>query len=276
MKTKKYLFSAILLAVIISAASSSCYKIFKTHAPKEVNTGETFEVKMVVIDNGDSNQKEVTDWSVAAIRVPEDWDVKCGAGTYKSYAEDWVYYSDGKPANASYTMRYSEDLSNLYNQAAPKEGYKWFAYASITKVTKFMSACWRNGCDSAVVTFTVTAGNTPGDYEIDYVAADSESEDSPRSFKEVSKLKDNDRMLNASTIRSFKVPTTKNTANYANGLASKITVRGTENGIESVKASSKKNKGIYTLDGKKLSDGNSLKGITPGTYIIDGKKTVVK
>ena len=72
-----------LLAMFVSAMVTSCYKIFKTHAPKEVTAGQKFDVKMVVVDNGDAYQKEMTDWSVAAIRVPEDWDVKCGAQDYR-------------------------------------------------------------------------------------------------------------------------------------------------------------------------------------------------
>lgn len=279
MKLNRNFATVIVLAIIVSFASASCYKILRTHAPNEVMTGETFQVKMVVVDNGDSHQQEITDWSVAAVRVPEDWDVKCGTGAYESFAEDWVYYTDGKPAKAKYSMRFSESLSKAYNESAPKEGYKWVAFTSTSKVTKFMSACWRNGCDSAVVTFTVTAGATPGDYVIDYLAADDESDASPRTYStpgELDKAKGG-RMFNASTVESFKVPDTKNAGNYTPALASNIRVVPDPASVEAVTVdAASRQKGVYTLEGKKISGKSSAKGLPPGTYVINGKKTIVK
>lgn len=279
MKLNKYVISAIVLAFVVSFSSVSCYKILRTHAPSEVMAGQSFQVKMVVVDNGDAYQKEITDWSVAAVRVPEDWDVKCGSGAYESFAEDWVYYSDGKPASAKYAMRFSESLSKAYNESAPKEGYKWVAFTSASKVTKFMSACWRNGCDSAVVTFTVTAGNIPGDYVIDYLAGDDESDASPKNYSTPTELDkaSGGRMFNASTVKTFKVPANKNTSNYAPALASKIKVVPDPASVEAVTVDvASKQKGVYTLEGKKLSDKSTTEGLPAGTYIVNGKKTVVK
>jgi len=263
----KYLFYAVFSAAVIAIGVSSCYKIFRTYAPEEVVAGQSFDVKMVVIDNGDANQKEITDWSVAAIRVPDDWEVKCSTHDYQSFAEDWVYYTDGKPANAKYSMRYSESLSGAYNEAAPKEGYKWMAYVSSVKVTKFMSSCWRNGCDSAVVTFHVTAGNRPGTYTIDYLAGDSEQDASPRGYSSASDLSI-DRMINASTVESFLLPEKKTTGNYAPALASTIRVVAASDPIETVETSSAKTATEYSIDGKRLNNNSSYRGIT----IVNGRK----
>ena len=270
-----YLLKAMLLAMFVSAMVTSCYKIFKTHAPKEVTAGRQFDVKMVVVDNGDAYQKEMTDWSVAAIRVPEDWDVKCGAQDYRSYAEDWVYYSDGKPANAAYTLRYSESLSKAYDAAAPKSGYKWMAFVSATKVTKYMSSCWRNGCDSAVVTFHVTAGQTPGKYTLDFLAGDSEQDESPRSYTQASQLA-TDRMINASTVAMFKIPNGTNTSNYTPQAACTITVLDDPDAITAVTDDKWKSSGIYDLEGRKVSDGNHVRNLPKGTYIINHQKTILK
>ena len=266
---------AMLLAMFVSVMTTSCYKIFKTHAPKEVTAGQKFDVKMVVVDNGDENQKEITDWSVAAIRVPEDWDVKCGAQDYRSYAEDWVYYSNGKPANATYTLRYSESLSKAYDAAAPKSGYKWMAFVSATKVTKFMSSCWRNGCDSAVVTFHVTAGQKTGKYTIDFLAGDNEQEVSPRTYSEASQLA-TDRMINASTIPMFKVPNGTNTSNYTPQMACTIKVLEAPDAIMAVSEDKSKPSCIYDLEGRKVSDGNDVRNLPRGTYIINHQKTILK
>lgn len=270
-----YLLKAMLLAVSVSVITTSCYKIFKTHAPKEVTAGQMFDVKMVVVDNGDAYQKEITDWSVAAIRIPEDWDVKCGAQDYRSYAEDWVYYSNGKPANAAYTLRYSESLSKAYDAAAPKSGYKWMAFVSATKVTKYMSSCWRNGCDSAVVTFHVTAGQKAGKYTLDFLAGDNEQDESPRSYTEASQLA-TDRMINASSVVMFKIPNGTNTPNYAPQAACTINVLDAPDAITAVTEDKSKPSGIYNLKGRKVSDGNHVKNLPKGTYIINHKKTILK
>ena len=270
-----YYLKAMFLAMFVSAMTTSCYKIFKTHAPKEVTAGQKFDVKMVVVDNGDEHQKEITDWSVAAIRVPEDWDVKCGAQDYRSYAEDWVYYSNGKPANAAYTLRYSESLSKAYDAAAPKSGYKWVAFVSATKVTKYMASCWRNGCDSAVVTFHVTAGQKTGKYTIDFLAGDNEQEVSPRTYSEASQLA-TDRMINASTIAMFKVPNGTNTSNYTPQMACAITVLESPDAIMAVSEDKSKPSSIYDLVGRKVSDGNNVENLPRGTYIINHQKTILK
>ena len=264
-----------LLAVFVSVMVTSCYKIFKTHAPKEVTAGQQFDVKMVVVDNGDAYQKEMTDWSVAAIRVPEDWDVKCGAQDYRSYAENWVYYSNGKPANAAYTLRYSESLSKAYDEAAPKSGYKWMAFVSATKVTKYMSSCWRNGCDSAVVTFHVTAGQKAGKYTIDFLAGDNEQDESPRSYTEASQLA-TDRMINASSVAMFNIPNGTNTSNYTPQMACAITVLESPDAITAVSDDKSKPLSIYDLQGRKVSDGNNVKNLPKGTYIKKKKKTILK
>ena len=274
-KINTYSLKAFLLVMFVSLTVTSCYKIFKTHAPKEVTAGQQFDVKMVVVDNGDANQKEITDWSVAAIRVPEDWDVKCGAQDYRSYAEDWVYYSNGKPANAAYTLRYSESLSKAYDAAAPKSGYKWMAFVSATKVTKYMSSCWRNGCDSAVVTFHVTAGQKTGKYTLDFLAGDNEQDESPKSYSESSQLA-TDRMINASSVAMFKIPNGTNTSNYTPQAACAITVLEATDAITAVSDDKSKSSSIYDLEGRKVSDGNNVKNLPKGTYIINHQKTILK
>lgn len=270
-----YLFKAMLLAMFVSIMTTSCYKIFKTHAPKEVTAGQKFDVKMVVVDDGDEHQKEITDWSVAAIRVPEDWDVKCGAQDYRSYAEDWVYYSNGKPASATYTLRYSESLSKAYDAAAPKSGYKWMAFVSATQVTKYMASCWRNGCDSAVVTFHVTAGQKTGKYTIDFLAGDNEQDESPKSYSEASQLA-TDRMINASSVVMFKIPNGTNTSHYTPQMACAIKVLEAPDAITAVSEDKPKPSSVYDLEGRRVSDGSNVKNLSKGTYIINRKKTILK
>ena len=270
-----YIFKAFCLAILVSLMTTSCYKIFKTHAPKQVTAGQQFDVRMVVVDNGDAYQKEMTDWSVAAIRVPDDWEVKCGAQDYRSYAEDWVYYSNGKPANGSYTLRYSESLSKAYDAAAPKSGYKWVAFVSSTKVTKFMSSCWRNGCDSAAVTFHVTAGQKVGKYTIDFLAGDNEQTESPKAYTEASQLA-TDRMINASSIAMFNIPKGTNVSNYTPKMACTIEVLPSADAIATVAEDKVETSDVYSLDGKKVSSGNNVRNLPKGTYIINHKKTIVK
>ena len=138
-----------------------------------------------------------------------------------------------------------------------------------------MSSCWRNGCDSAVVTFHVTAGRTPGKYTLDFLAGDSEQDESPRSYSEASQLA-TDRMINASTVAMFKIPNGTNTSNYTPQAACAINVLESTDAVTAVTDDKSKPSSIYNLEGRKVSDGNHVENLPKGTYIIDHQKTILK
>lgn len=257
----RYSFLMIMLAMIVSMSSSSCYKILRTRAPQTVKAGEQFEAVVTVVDDGDQYQKEITDWSVAAIRVPEGWDVKCGSSSYRSYSEDWVYYSNGKPASSSYSLVYSESLSAAYNEASPKVGYKWMAFVSSTQITKHMAACWRNGCDSATVTFKVTPDNVPGTYELDYIVGDDEAQRSPKYYTSASEAKKGSRMFHASSLESYSIDETQyNFSNYEVGLSSTVTVTDATDGVKKLTTpQSAESSAMYNLSGQRITPSNKRK-----------------
>lgn len=255
---------------------ASCYKIICTYAPTEVEGTETFEARLVVTDDGSSTQNFVTDWSVAAVRVPEGWTVAVPTGCHQQYAEEWVYYSDGSKVASRQNMKYSSHLSDIYNVGAPLKGYKWWAFVTNRMVPKHMASCWRNGCDSISITFLITPNGVPGTYKIDFMAGDEEDEQGITKYASYSEAKGT-RLFHASTVSSFSEG--KKPDNAASGLTRTVVVKESS-GIQppvSIGDLSRRNpEAIFDLDGRLLRIGTSTEGLPPGIYIINGEKRTVR
>ena len=262
--------------VILGAIVTSCYKIIRTYAPTEVTGTETFEARIVVADDGSSTQNFTTDWSVAAVRVPEGWTVAVPTGCHQQYAEDWVYYSDGTKVAGTQNMTYNAHLSDLYNVGAPKKGYRWWAFVTNRRVPKHMTACWRNGCDSIAITFQITPDGVPGTYQLDFIAGDEEDEAGVSKYDTFSDASST-RLIHAATISSFS--NGKRPDNAAPGLSRTVVVKE-GSGIRQAEApeelSRKNPDAVYSADGRLLRMGTSTEGLEPGIYIIGGVKKTVR
>ncbi|MBR4434173.1 MAG: hypothetical protein IKS80_06665 [Bacteroidaceae bacterium] len=262
--------------VILGAIVTSCYKIIRTYAPTEVTGTETFEARIVVADDGSSTQNFTTDWSVAAVRVPEGWTVAVPRGCHQQYAEDWVYYSDGTKVAGRQNMKYNAHLSDLYNARAPKAGYRWWAFVTVRRVPKHMTACWRNGCDSIAITFQITPDGVPGTYQLDFIAGDEEDEAGVSKYDTFSDASST-RLIHAATISSFS--NGKRPDNAAPGLSRTVVVKE-GSGIRQAEApeelSRKNPDAVYSADGHLLRMGTSTEGLEPGIYIIGGVKKTVR
>lgn len=262
--------------VILGAIVTSCYKIIRTYAPTEVTGTETFEARIVVTDDGSSTQNAVTDWSVAAVRVPEGWTVDVPRGCHQQYAEDWVYYSDGTKVNSSQNMKYNAHLSDLYNAGAPKTGYRWWAFVTVRRVPKHMASCWRNGCDSIAITFQITPDGVPGTYQLDFIAGDEEDEEGVTKYNTFSEASST-RLIHAATVTTFQGG--KKPDNAAPGLSRTVIVKE-GSGIRQTEApeelSRKNPDAVYSADGRLLRMGTSTEGLEPGIYIIGGVKKTVR
>ncbi len=258
---KRYI--SILAVVAMVFSMSSCYKIFSTSAPKEVMPGETFQVTMTVVDDGNDQQKFMKDWSLAGVRVPVDWEVAAPAMNHQQFAEDWVYYEDGTKVAKRDNMQRNDNLTKMYNDACKKEGYVWHAYQSRKMIPKFISACWRNGCDSIRVTFNVTVpeGTAPGKYSIDFIGGDEEDEAGVDKYTSYTQ---------AVGTRAFHV----GTFNYANFEHSHpehsltVEVIADPTAITEVNTDDAENAPIYTIDGKRIPK------LQKGLNIIGGKKVL--
>lgn len=257
----------ILAAIMLAMSVSSCYKIFSVVAPETVKQGEEFTVTMTVVDDGDQYQKYIKDWSVAGIRVPEGWTVTAPSKTHKSIAEDWVYYEDGTQAKRDFPMIVNDRLSGFYNEACPKDGYKWTALQTRAMVPKFISACWRNGCDSIQVSFKVKVPEdfAPGTYTIDLIGGDIENEAGADAYSSAAELKEKDsRAFHVGTFNNAKIDKADSR------FSCKITVEAKESaGVNSIKED-KKPTVIYDMNGRKQT--KPAKGVN----IINGKKLIIK
>lgn len=260
---KKYIsFVAVMLLVL---TVSSCYKILNTHAPSEVTAGETFQVTVTVAYDGDDNPRYKKDWSLAGLRVPKGWTVTAPSMNHRAYAEDWVYYEDGTPAAKRASMKKNANLTKIYNEACVKEGYEWYGFQTRMMVPKYVTACWRNGCDSIVGTFNVTvpADYAAGTYTIDFIAGDEEDEvgaDKYTSYKDALPT----RVFHASTFRHSSIERVNLSG------ARKIVVKANPTAIKGMSEEKKSRKNIYTISGMKVKE--PKKGIN----IIGGKKIVRK
>ncbi len=260
---KKGIFFSLLLAITLCV--SSCYKIISTTAPSEVTAGETFRIFMTVADDGNEYQSFVSDWSLAGVRVPQGWTVEAASMAHRQYAEDWVYYEDGTRVASRTAMVKNDKLTQMYNDACKKSGYEWFAFSSRTKTPKYMSACYRNGCDSLQVSFNVTvpADCVPGKYTIDFIGGDEEDDDCVDIYNSYT---------DALSTRVFHVGTFSN-SNFEHSQSQyALTVEVVEDptAITPISADLSGEETIYTPDGKKLS--TPQKGIN----IINGKKVLIE
>lgn len=263
------------LLFVIGAVVTSCYKIIRTYAPTEVEGTETFEARLVVMDDGSSTQNFTTDWSVAAVRVPEGWTVDVPKGCHQQYAEEWVYYSDGTKVAGKQNMKYSAHMSDIYNAGAPLQGYKWWAFVTNRMVPKHMTACWRNGCDSISITFLITPNGVPGSYKIDFIAGDEEDEQGVTKYQSYSEAKDT-RLFHAATLSTFSEG--KKPDNAAPGLSRTIVVKeGSGIHPQNVENMSRRHPdAIFDLDGSLIRIGTSIEGLDPGIYIINGEKKTIR
>jgi len=263
------------LLFVIGAVVTSCYKIIRTYAPTEVEGTETFEARLVVMDDGSSTQNFTTDWSVAAVRVPEGWTVDVPKGCHQQYAEEWVYYSDGTKVAGKQNMKYSAHMSDIYNAGAPLQGYKWWAFVTNRMVPKQMTACWRNGCDSISITFLITPNGVPGTYKIDFIAGDEEDEQGVTKYQSYSEAKDT-RLFHAATLSTFSEG--KKPDNAAPGLSRTIVVKeGSGIHPQNVENMSRRHPdAIFDLDGRLIRIGTSTEGLDPGIYIINGEKKTIR
>lgn len=258
-------FISFIIVLILVSSVSSCYKIFKTTAPTNITAGDTFQVTVTVIHDGDANAQFKNDWSVAGVRVPKGWIVSAPSMNHRQFAEPWVYYEDGTQAAKKAPMSLNANLSKIYNDACNKDGYEWFGFQTRAMVPKCLTSCWRNGCDSIVGTFNVIVPEdyTPGTYTIDFIAGDEEDAagvDKYTSFSQATST----RVFQASTFSNsyFKRVTTSG--------ARKIVVNANTTAIKNVSVESKESENIYTIEGVKLA--KPRKGIN----IIDGKKIINK
>ncbi len=257
---KRYIHIICVLAVLCSF--SSCYKIFRTCAPKEVIAGETFQVMMTVIDDGDENQKFVKDWSMAGVRVPKGWTVSPSSGCHEQFAEEWVYYEDGTKVAKKSSMQLNEKLTMFYNQACPKTDYEWFGFQSRQKLPKFISACWRNGCDSIRVTFDVTVpeGTKPGKYTVDFIGGDEEDDSGIDKYSDLASVVDS-RVFHVGTFSysKFKHSSPQHSLQVEVKAAT---------AIAEVNAEANADEPVYSVDGKRTQK------VRKGLNIIGGKKII--
>lgn len=256
----------ILVALAIAFGVSSCYKIINTVAPDEVTPGETFVVTMTVADDGDSYQKFISDWSIAALRAPEGWKVTMPAMAYQAFTEDWVYLEDGSKAGKKYSMTANDKATAIYNEACPKNGYEWHGFQSRTKVPKYVAACWRNGCDSIRVSFKVVVPEDcqPGTYTLDFIGGDEEDDAGIDKYANAAEAKGTRCFHVGSFSHAYidhKYPQFSRT----------VKVVADPSGISTPNADANANAKTYTLDGKQVKDATKK-----GVYIRNGKKISVK
>lgn len=269
---KRYIHLTLMAAMVLLI--TSCYKLISISAPREVAVGETFTVRMAVADDGSDIQNFVTDWSLAGIRVPKGWKVTMPQGAHEQCAEEWVYYENGQQVASRQEMEFNEYLTAFYEEAAPKTGYEWVAFSSQKRVAKHMTACWRNGCDSIVITFQVTVpeGTKPGDYTLDFLAGDEEDESGVYKYNDYAST-NGSRLFHAGTITSLSGG--RKVDNAATSLRQTIHVVEAS-AIQQIKTQNTPSQAVYDTQGRLVRRDSSLDGLPRGTYVVGGQKVTKK
>lgn len=150
----------------------SCYKIGKVYSPKSVAPNTAYEGRIVIVN--DNNNGPQTGYSLFAICVPKNWDVTMGPGALQQYAREGVK-TEGWDANVNLDMVYSPNYSAICNSACPREGYEWIGFRSAKIYRRSLQGSASNGCDSIAFNYQVLNDGLAGDYHIDYIVGNIES-----------------------------------------------------------------------------------------------------
>lgn len=152
------------LMAFVALLITSCFKL--TSVVLSTNQIEQFETMTVTstVVNAHFGAIDNDAFGLYGIRIPADWKVENVTAVNK-YGNETVEFT-GTPCDF-----YAALLQHCY----PRDGYKWVAYQ--TEYVKYKLAQFEDGtestADNVVVTATLKAGETLGDYSFDVVMGSS-------------------------------------------------------------------------------------------------------
>ena len=174
MKDSKLFKSRLLILAAVTMILVSCYRIGKVYSPSIVDPNTAYSARIVMVN--DNNSDPPTGYSMFAVCVPSNWTVSVQEGALKQYGKEGAMIDDKWAVNAELDMVYSPNYSLICNQAFPREGYEWVGFRTKNIYRRSLNPA-NGGCDSIAIDFDVLNNGVAGDYEIDYIVGNIESND---------------------------------------------------------------------------------------------------
>ena len=174
MKKSNSLKNRWLTLVAITMIFASCYRIGKIYSPTTVDPNTTYSARILVVN--DNNSDPQTGYSMFSVCVPSNWTVAVKEGALKQYGKEGAKIDGVWDVNAQLDMVYSPNYSRVCNEAFPREGYEWVGFRTKNIYRRSLNPD-NGGCDSIAIDFDVLNNGMAGDYEIDYIVGNIESND---------------------------------------------------------------------------------------------------
>ncbi|MCQ2113936.1 MAG: hypothetical protein MJY52_02610 [Bacteroidaceae bacterium] len=174
MKNSKLFKNKWLIIVAITMVFASCYRIGKIYSPKTVDPNKAYSARILVVN--DNNSDPQTGYSMFAVCVPSNWTVSVKEGALKQYGKAGAMIDGKWDVNTQLDMVYSPNYSHVCNEAFPREGYEWVGFRTKNIYRRSLKS-ENGGCDSIAIDFDVLNNGVAGDYEIDYIVGNIESND---------------------------------------------------------------------------------------------------
>ena len=172
MKDSKLFKHRLLIIAAIAMILTSCYRIGKIYSPTTVDPNTAYSARIVIVN--DNNSDPQTGYSMFAVCVPSNWTVAVKEGALKQYGKEGAMIDGTWDVNAQLDMVYSPNYSRICNEAFPREGYEWVGFRTKNIYRRSLNP-GNGGCDSVAIDFDVLNNGVAGDYEIDYIVGNIES-----------------------------------------------------------------------------------------------------
>ena len=174
MKHSKLFKNKWFILIAITMLFASCYRIGKIYSPKTVDPNTAYSARIVIVN--DNNSDPQTGYSMFAVCVPSNWTVAVKEGALKQYGQEGAMIDGQWDVNAQLDMVYSPNYSRVCNEAFPREGYEWVGFRTKNIYRRSLNP-GNGGCDSVAIDFEVLNNGAAGDFEIDYIVGNIESND---------------------------------------------------------------------------------------------------
>lgn len=172
MKHSKLFKNRLLIIATIMLILTSCYRIGKIYSPTTVDPNTAYSARIVIVN--DNNSDPQTGYSMFAVCVPSNWTVAVKEGALKQYGKAGAMIDGTWDVNAQLDMVYSPNYSRVCNEAFPREGYEWVGFRTKNIYRRSLNPD-NGGCDSVAIDFDVLNNGVAGDFEIDYIVGNIES-----------------------------------------------------------------------------------------------------
>lgn len=159
----------LMVALMLVATMTSCFKIGRTAANGRMESKHRQHCRVVAITDGYDGHNPAVGYGVAGIRVPSTWRVTTADDAYVQYADPYVIIDGDTEANCTDRMVAYETYRKILNETNPKDGYTWHVFVTENAHKCKIATSQEGAADSIAVNFVVTPKGTGEYYDIDFM-----------------------------------------------------------------------------------------------------------